>query len=162
MSRSFTDRIQPRTLLIAVLAGVGFAMTEMVIEAFLGKGFWAPLRFIASVFTLGKDIDPSFALGPVLIGAALHMMESVIFGAVFIVVISRVTHGPISLGLVGVVFGAILFAGAWFVALPLVDPAMLLLSGAGFLISHMMFGLLLGLGSWLVYERIAETAPVAA
>src|SRR5262249_16734312 len=35
--------------------------------------------------TLGKDTDPSFSLGPVIVGAAGHMIESVVLGLVFIV-----------------------------------------------------------------------------
>lgn len=49
---------QPRSLLIAVVAALGFAMTEMVIEAVAGRGFWAPLCFVVSASTLGATCDP--------------------------------------------------------------------------------------------------------
>ena len=60
------------------------------------------------------------------------------------------------------VYGAVLFAGSWFVVLPLVDSTMLLLNGPGFLVSHMMFGLLLGLGTWLAWERNVGAEQAAA
>ncbi len=59
MAQSNVRRFDPRILVVGIVAGMGFGMMEMVIEAVVGKGFWAPLRFIASVFTLGKDTDPS-------------------------------------------------------------------------------------------------------
>ncbi|HKA51929.1 MAG TPA: hypothetical protein VKK19_20295 [Candidatus Dormibacteraeota bacterium] len=162
MAQPFTARINGRSLLVAVAAGLGFAMTEMVIEAVSGKGFWAPLRFIASILTRGKDTDPSFSLVPVVVGVAGHMIESVVLGLVFIVLAGRIAHGVIGLAMTGMVYGAILFAASWFVILPPVDPAMRLLNGPGFLVSHLMFGLLLGLGTWLAWERIVEADQVAA
>lgn len=162
MAQPFRKRIEGRSLLVAAAAGLGFAMTEMVIEAVSGKGFWAPLRFIASILTWGKDTDPSFSLGPVIVGVAGHMIESVVLGLVFIVLAGRIIHSAIGLALAGMAYGAVLFAGSWFVLLPLVDSAMLLLSGLGFLVSHMMFGLLLGLGTWLAWERNVEAEQAAA
>jgi len=162
MAQPLRKRIEGRSLLVAAAAGLGFAMTEMVIEAVLGKGFWAPLRFIASFFTVGRDTDPSFSLGPVIVGVAGHMTESVVLGLVFIVLIGRIAHGAIGLVLTGIVYGAVLFAASWFVVLPPVDPAMRLLNGPGFLVSHLMFGLLLGLGTWLAWERVVEADRVAA
>jgi len=146
----------------ASLPARGVGMMEMVIEAIVGKGFWAPLRFIASVFTLGKDTDPSFSFLPVVVGLMGHMMNSVIFGLIFALVISRIVSGVVSLVLTGMAYAAAIFAAMWFVVLPLIDPAMLLLNSAGFFLSHLMYGLLLGLGSWLVRERTAGRRLVAA
>jgi hypothetical protein len=39
---------------------------------------------------------------------------------------------------------------------------MLLLNGPGFLVSQRMFGLLLGLGTWLAWERNGGAEQVAA
>jgi len=63
------------TVVAGLVAGMGYGMMEMVIEAVGGKGFWSPLRFIASVFTLGTDTDPSFALAPVFVGLMGHHDE---------------------------------------------------------------------------------------
>jgi hypothetical protein len=162
MAQSNVQRFDPRNLLVGLVAGMGFGMMEMVIEAVVGKGFWAPLRFIASVFTLGKDTDPSFAFLPVVVGLMGHMMNSVVLGLVFVLVVSRVTNGAVGLALTGMAYGAGIFAVMWFVVLPLIDPAMLLLNSAGFFLSHLMYGLLLGLGTWLVRERTASRRLVAA
>lgn len=162
MAQSNVRRFDPRILVVGLVAGIGFGMMEMVIEAVVGKGFWAPLRFIASVFTLGKDTDPSFSFLPVVVGLMGHMMNSVILGLVFALVISRIASGVVGLALTGMAYAAAIFAVMWFLLLPLIDPAMLLLNGAGFFLSHLMYGLLLGLGIWLVRERTAGRKLVAA
>lgn len=162
MAQSNVRRFDPRILVVGLVAGMGFGMMEMVIEAVVGKGFWAPLRFIASVFTLGKDTDPSFSFLPVVVGLMGHMMNSVILGLVFALVISRIASGVVGLALTAMAYAAAIFAVMWFLLLPLIDPAMLLLNGAGFFLSHLMYGLLLGLGIWLVRERTAGRKLVAA
>ena len=47
MTKVSVRGFDPRNLLVGLVAGMGFGMMEMVIEAIVGKGFWAPLRFIA-------------------------------------------------------------------------------------------------------------------
>jgi len=161
MRSSLQRTINVRNVLIALVAGLGFAMTEMIVEAIWGRGLWSPLRFIASVLTPGRNADPSFAAGPVLVGAVGHMIDSVVFGLIFLGVAGRFLHGAAALALAGAGYGVILFLGAWFVVLPIVDPAMMLLNAPAFLAGHVMFGLLLGLGSWLVQERAPDTVHVA-
>ncbi len=149
--------ISGKTLLVGIIAGMGFGMLEMVIEAVIGKGFWAPLRFIASVFTLGKDTDPSFSLIPVVVGLMGHMMNSVILGIIFAVVISRITSNVVGLAVVGMVYAAAIFFVMWYLILPLIDPAMLLVNGVGFFVSHLMYGLILGVG--IASVRSGAQAP---
>jgi hypothetical protein len=162
MALSSVRGFDRRNLVVGLVAGMGFGMSEMVIEAIVGKGFWAPLRFIASVFTLGKDTDPGFSFLPVVVGLMGHMMNSVIFGLVFALLISRIASGVLGLALTGMAYAAAIFAAMWFVALPLIDPAVLLLNGPGFFLSHLMYGLLLGLGVVLVRERAVNRQPIAA
>lgn len=161
MAQSNVRRFDPRNLVVGLVAGMGFGMMEMVIEAIVGRGFWAPLRFIASVFTLGKDTDPSFSFLPVVVGLMGHMMNAIILGLLFALVVSRIASGVIGLALAGVAYAAGIFVVMWFLLLPLIDPAMLLVNGAGFFVSHLMYGLLLGLGIWLVRERPANRQLVA-
>jgi len=142
----------PRYLVAGLVAGMGYGMMEMIIEAVIGQGLWAPLRFIASVFTLGKDTDPSFSLIPVVVGLMGHMMNSVIFGIIYGLWVSRLTSGTVGLAVLGTVYAAAIFAVMWYVVLPLIDPAMLLVNGAGFLASHLLYGLLLGGGVALVRQ----------
>jgi hypothetical protein len=147
-----------RYLAVGLVAGMAYGMMEMVIEAVIGKGLWSPLRYIASVFTLGKDTDPGFALVPVVVGLMGHMMNSVIFGVVFSLWISRLASGVGGLAVLGMVYAAAIFVVMWYVVLPVIDPAMLLVNGPGFFASHLLYGLVLGVGVSLVRERRAAAA----
>ncbi len=145
-----TFGISPETLAVGIVAGMIYGMMEMVIEAVIGHGFWSPLRYIASVFTLGTNTDPSFSLLPVFIGLMGHMMNSVIVGLIFALWISRITSNGIGLIVTGMVYAAAVFFLMWFVILPVIDPAMKLVNGVGFLFSHLMYGLVLGAGiGWI-------------
>jgi hypothetical protein len=152
----------PRYLLAGAVAGMGYGMMEMIIEAVTGQGFWAPLRFIASVFTLGRDTDPSFSLIPVVVGLMGHMMNSVIVGIIFSLWISRVASGTVSLAALGMVYAAAIFAVMWYAVLPLIDRAMLLVNGPGFLASHLLYGLVLGVGVALVRAGRGRVLAVSA
>ncbi len=139
-----------RVLLVGLVAGMVYGMMEMVIEAVIGHGFWSPLRYIASVFTLGKDTDPNFSLVPVVIGLMGHMMNSAIFALLFAQLISRPIRTTAGFVSGAMVYAVAIFFAMWFVVLPVIDPAMKLVNGAGFLASHLMFGFVLGAGiAWL-------------
>jgi len=145
-----TPAFDRRILLVGLVAGMVYGMMEMVIEAVIGHGFWSPLRYIASVFTLGRDTDPSFSLVPVVVGLMGHMMNSAIFALLFALLISRPLRASTGLMAGGMIYAAAIFFVMWFVVLPVIDPAMKLVNGAGFFVSHLMFGLVLGAGiAWL-------------
>jgi len=58
----------------------------------------------------------------------------------------------------GMVYAAAIFVAMWFVFLPLIDPAMLLVNGPGFVFSHLMYGALLGVGIAFVRARTPRLA----
>jgi len=151
----------PRIFLVGLIAGMAFGLMEMIIEAVIGRGFWSPLRYIASVFTLGKDTDPSFSLIPVIVGLMGHMINSIILGMVFALVISRITSTPAGLAVAGMAYAAGVFVAMWYVILPIIDPAMKLVNGPGFFVSHLMYGLILGLGVSLVHGQAGATRVAA-
>jgi len=155
-------RVSVGTTVAGLVAGMGYGMMEMIIEAIWGKGFWSPLRFIASVFTLGSDTDPSFAVVPVFVGLMGHMMNSVLFGIVFALFVSRIAHGTVGLAVTGMIYAAAIFVAMWFVVLPLIDRAMLLLNPIGFFASHLMYGLLLGVGIAYAHRREGSRATAGA
>jgi hypothetical protein len=148
--KQIRSRITLQTLLVGLVAGMIYGMLEMVIEAVIGHGFWSPLHYIASVFTLGRDTDASFAFFPVVVGLMGHIMNSVLLGLLFALVISRLVSTPLGLVVAGMVYGGIIFAVMWFGLLPLIDPAMLRVNPVGFFVSHLMYGVVLGAGlAWL-------------
>lgn len=144
--------IDRRTLAVGLIASIAFGMMEMLIEAAIGRGFWSPVKYIAAVFTHGTDTDPTFAAVPVVVGLMGHMMNSVVFGMLFAVTTRRV-RDPLVLTAAGMAYGAAIFTVMWFTVLPAIDPAMTLLNGAGFLLSHLMYGAVLGGGLAAVRGR---------
>ena len=76
-----------------VVAGIVFAMFEMVMSAILGNGFFMPLRMIGAI-VLGKDaLMSSYSLaGAAVAGLVVHMMLSAMYGLVFGVVIGLVSN----------------------------------------------------------------------
>ncbi len=67
-------------------AGIVFAMFEMIMAAILNgaDAFFTPLRMIAGIALGQQALQPSYSLLTVIIvGLAIHMMMSAIFGFVF-------------------------------------------------------------------------------
>ena len=91
-----------------------------------------------------------------------HMMNSVIFGLVFALLITRIASGVVGLTITGMAYAAAIFAAMWFVVLPLIDPAMLLPNAPGFFLSHLMYGFLLGVGIAVVRGWATTPQPVSA
>jgi hypothetical protein len=67
-----------------VVAGIIFAMFEMVMAAIMGDGFFMPLRMIGAII-LGEDaMMASYSLvTAAAVGLVVHMMLSVIYGVLF-------------------------------------------------------------------------------
>jgi uncharacterized membrane protein YagU involved in acid resistance len=154
MSQRKSRSLDPRIFAVGLIAGIAFGMMQMIIEALIGRGLWSPLRYIASVFTLGKDTDPSFSLIPVVVGLVGHMMNSIILGMVFALLISPLIKSTAGLAVAGMAYGAVVFLAMWYLILPVIDPAMKLVNGPGFFISHLMYGLILGVGIALVRGQV--------
>lgn len=143
-----------------MIAGMMFGLMQMIVEALIGHGFWSPLKYIASVFTRGADVDPSFSLGPVIVGLGGHMMNSMILGAVFAMVVWKSVRNPIILTMLGMMWGAAVWAFMWLAVVPTIDPAMERLNAPWFFGAHLVFGMVLGLGI-AVAQRVAQRRPFA-
>ncbi|MEO8463323.1 MAG: hypothetical protein ABI555_08930 [Chloroflexota bacterium] len=138
-----------RIVVAGVLASLAIAMWEMIVEAVIpdGAGFFgAPIAIGA---TLIRDLQGSsnpieFNGVALIVGLAGHMMNSVIFGAIFAAVVTRRAMSATSTLIAGMAWGAAVFVGMWFVVVPLVDPLMGNLNAAAFFAGHLMWGAALG------------------
>ena len=131
-----------------LVASMVIGMWEMVLEQFIGNGFWSPVVYIAA--TVLRDLQGvatpvPFGLIPVVLGLMGHMMNSVILGIIFALIARRLAGTPTGLAGLGAVYGVVVFLAMWFAVLPLIDPVMLRLNGLVFLLGLMMWGIGLGL-----------------
>lgn len=142
-------------LLATIVAGMMFGMLQMIVEAIIGHGFWSPLRYVAAVFTHGSDTDPTFSLGPVIVGLGGHMMLSMILGGVFAALVWKSVRNPAVLAMAGMAWGGAIYFVTWLGVIPAIDPAMKLLNAPWFFGAHLVFGMALGLGVALA-QRLAN------
>jgi len=91
--------------------GMAMAMFSMFV-AISRDGFWAPVRGITSVVFGDQHYGGDFAFGSVVVGAAGHMMNAVVLGALFAliagVILARAGVG--ALVLAGAAFGVMVWA----------------------------------------------------
>jgi hypothetical protein len=136
-----------RVLLAGLAASLVMGMFEMLYEAVAGAGLWSPVMFIAATVLRslqGIATPVPFQPVPVLLGLMGHMMNSVILGVVFALLIAPRLDTRNALLIGGVVYGAAIFVVMWFAVVPLVDPVMLKLNGLAFAVAHVMWGAVLG------------------
>jgi uncharacterized membrane protein YagU involved in acid resistance len=150
--------LSPKLLAGGFVAGMVMGMWQMIVEALLpnGAGFWGPLIAIGATvlrnlqtFTKPAAFD---TLG-VFAGLMGHMMNSIIFGLIFALLIAPRTRSLLGRVLAGMVYAVAIFVVMWFVVAPIVDPAMLKVNGVVFFIGHLMWGAALGLVNHWVVSR---------
>lgn len=136
---------------IAGLAG-GIAMmfTAALIADSLGRDTWLEARQIAAVFY--GDAAAS-GMGPVLVGTLVHLLVSALLGAAFGIVSRRVLRLTSDFGtpvLVGMIYGMLIWMAAYFVVLPIANPALLDTYQPSFIIQNLVYGVVAG----LVYAKL--------
>jgi hypothetical protein len=134
-------------LLAGLAASLVMGMFEMLYEAVAGTGLWSPVIFIAGTILRGLQgiaTPVSFQPVPVLVGLMGHMMNSVILGIIFALLVAPRLQTRNALVVGGLVYGAAIFVLMWFAVVPLVDPVMLKLNGLAFAMAHVMWGAMLG------------------
>ena len=138
-----------KLLVGGILAGIVMAMWEMIVEAVIpgGKGFWSPVVYIGA--TVARDLQSvtapvQFTLIGVFLGLMGHMMNSIVFGLIFALLIAPRTKSLFGKAIAGLIYGAAIYLVMWYLIVPALDPVMLNLNATFFLIGHMMYGIVLG------------------
>jgi hypothetical protein len=106
-----------------IVAGIVFPLFEMAMAAIQGQSPFGPLRMIGGIALGEQALDPSFSLliaGAA--GVAVHMMLSIMYGAVFgaaaAFVPAIVRSMPVA-ALAGAVWGIVLWLVNFYVAAPI-------------------------------------------
>jgi hypothetical protein len=109
-----------------IIAGLVFAMFEMITAAIMGPSFWAPLRMIGAIGLGQGALEPSTSLAVAApAGLVIHMILSAIYGAAFGLLAALV--GPIRssrfvLAIAGTAFGLALWVFNFYVVAPIAFP----------------------------------------
>ena len=133
-----------------LVAGIIMVMFAMMVTWAVDDALWAPPRAIAETFVGDDYAGAGFLAEPVLIGIAIHMMFSIVFGVIYALILGA--HGnrigaPVQL-VAGMLWGAVLWAVNTFLIAPLmpggdaITPAM---PDWAWLVAHLMYGAFLGL-----------------
>lgn len=147
-----------------VVASLVMAMYAMIASAAMGQGFLTPLYGIAAPIVGERDMMESMAkvhvnVGPMLLGAIIHMMWGALYGVVF-GLLARQFGLSGSAGLVaGIVYGLLVMVVMMVAVLPLVGAGgMPEMVGFSFGVEHVVFGLVLGLWPLLRPAEFARDA----
>ena len=128
-ARPATRRWVVAGLVGSIIAGIVFAMFEMIVAAIMGDGFFAPLMMIGAI-VLGQGAlpmpEPTIGLSTIVpVGIVVHMVLSMIYGAVFGAVASAVDflrdNRWVLIG-VATVFGFALWIFNFYVVAPIAFP----------------------------------------
>ncbi len=151
-------KVAARWILPGLIAGLVFAMWAMVVGIFAST-LWAPPQGIAQSVGIGAP-GHSFQIVPFILGLMGHMMNSVIIGAVFILIARAIRLRGVGAVIGGMVYGLIVYGVMYWVVL----RGLLSAWSASFLsanpeiswvAAHLMFGVVLG--ALVAYGPLRDT-----
>lgn len=152
-----------------LLGGAALAIVAIITAPLIGRSIWFPLNVAASSFVpslQGASVERlnHFMLDTFAIGIVIHLAISIIIGLAFALLLPTLPGSPI---VWSVIIGAIMWAVALFLALPILNPTMEeivnplrggIAEPLSFIIANMAYTVTLG---WWVsrYEKVPVTAP---
>jgi len=160
LARSIAEQLPDIPGLGGAIAGIGGGVAMMIAAALLstamGQDIWREPREIAIPF-FGAAAQSGWA--PIAVGTLVHFIVAALFGALFGIVSRRLLGLPSDYGaqvLAGLIYGMALWVLAYFVVLPIVNPALLDTYAPSFIIQHLVYGVVTG----LIYTQL-RPAPYA-
>jgi hypothetical protein len=129
--------------------GLAMAVVAALISLSIDGNIWLESKQIAAVvFGPAVTETPDFVAGPVIVGSLIHILVSVILGALYGILSRRVFKLPSDFGtpvLTGLIYGMVVWMIAYFVALPLMNPTLLETYAPAFIIQNIVYGVATGL-----------------
>ncbi len=140
------------------LAGAVMVLLSPILSLITNVNIWVPPKLIAATapwINGATATQPGFEFAPVLTGTVIHFLVSTVLGMLF-GLFFRGLRLPSDFGLpllIGLVYGILIFLGAFFVILPLVNPTLVQFSMGPVLAQNLAFGVCLGIFYSLVRPR---------
>ncbi len=141
-----------------LIGGAAMTIVGALLAASVGNDIWLEARQIATLI-YGPAALTDQGIGPIIVGTLLHLLISALLGAIFGIVSRRWLRLPSDYGMpvwIGVSYGIMIWLIAYFVVLPLTNPAMLTTYAPSFIIQNLVYGIVTG----LVYTQL-RPAPYA-
>lgn len=138
-----------------IVGGLAMLIVAALLSTAMGEDLWREPREIA--LPLFGSAQTGWA--PILVGTILHFLVAALFGAIFGIVSRRLLRLPSDYGaqvVAGLIYGLALWVLAYFVVLPILNPALLDTYAPSFVIQHLVYGVVTG----LVYSQL-RPAPYA-
>ncbi|MBI2953735.1 MAG: hypothetical protein HYY30_05435 [Chloroflexi bacterium] len=133
-----------------IIAGLVFALFEMVVAMVMGISFFDPLRLIGSMVLGVEALDPTYPLATAaIVGAVIHLILSAIYGVIFVYLLAYTSQLTSSTGLLllyGSLFGLALWIVNFLIIAPFVWPQFTMVDQfwMGFVAHTFFFGTVLG------------------
>lgn len=135
--------------LAGLAGGLAMAIVAALISVSMGQDIWHESKRIAAiVYGPAALAAAGFDLGPVLLGTLIHLAVSALLGAIFGIVTRRWLGLTSDFGtpvLAGLIYGLMIWLVAYFLILPLINPALLEVYAPAFIIQHVAYGIVTGL-----------------
>lgn len=148
--------------LAGIIAGLVFAVFEMAASAVMmgAEAATAPLRMIGAIALGEQALDPGYSiLAAGLAGVTVHMILSIIYGAVFAAVAGGLRPGPALIGLASA-YGFALWLLNFYLIAPAAFPWFADADPAVQFVAHtFFFGSVLGFALWRSHESLLRQAP---
>jgi uncharacterized YccA/Bax inhibitor family protein len=132
-----------------LIGGLAMAVVAAIISVMQGGDIWLESKQIATiVYGPAALAQEGFNFGPVLVGTLLHFAVSAALGAIFGIVTRRLLRLTSDFGtyvLAGLIYGMLVWLLAFFVVLPLFNPALLESYAPSFIVQHLVYGAVTGL-----------------
>lgn len=151
-----------RGALAGAVGGMVMAMWSMFVLWLDGSGFWKPLNLIAHTFWRDAPLGSQYCFGAAVLGVIVHMMMSMMLGAVFALAVQRF-HGTVAgvTGL-GIGLGLVVWVVMQFVVWRIVDAdAAAEFTPWVFATGHAMYGAVTGLVVAALGARAGKTTGYA-
>lgn len=145
-----TSELVTHGIIGGIVAGIIFALAEMIISVATGGPFFGPLRLISSIALGVEAVDPSYPfLTAGLVGLIVHVLLSALYGVIFVSLLAANKQLQASTGLLllyGSVFGLLLWVVNFLVIAPAAFPQFTEVNQFlnGFLAHTFFYGTVLG------------------
>lgn len=134
--------------LAGLAGGLAMAVVGMLLAVLLGGDIWIEAKAIAAPFFGPEVMRPGFEAGPVIVGTIFHFATAALLGSVYSITVRRILKLPSDVGvpvLSGLIYGFFIWAVAYFLLLPIVNPRLLGTYAPAFIAQHLAYGIVLGL-----------------